>query len=407
MKSWIGTIGIGTLLLAGCNGGSGGGGGLPAGSTGLEAIIPVQNVGAGTNFSFDLGTVDPGANRYYFTDRNNKAVDVIDTTTNKLIAQFKPGYAGVGASNAKSGPNGIDVVGPNLYTGDVNSVKIVDKTTGALVKNIVVSNSGLRADEGCFDADDNVYMISSPDEALPFATFINTTTQTIIAKVTFTDSSGNPSAGLEACAYDHTTKSFYVNNDGTTDNPHGEVNVIPAAAITALAAGTTVNYLALVPAPKAYPEGNCDPAGLVMGPGTDMAVSCRPTTPGTPMNLLIMNRTTGAIVATVNMGGADQIWYDPATNRYYTGASRWTSSGITPVACSSTSTCTPVVGVVDATTHAVVAQFPTGNNAHSIAVDPVQHKAFSPFSSATSPAGCSTCNTTDFANGGIAVFQTM
>jgi hypothetical protein len=402
MRRWtLGVAVAGTLVLAGCGGG--GGDNPPTGGAQQFGTIPVPQVAAGTNFSFDLGTVDPSTGRYYFTDRNNKSIDVVDTSTDKLVAQFKPGYAGVGVDNAHSGPNGIDIVGPNLYTGDVNSVKVIDKTTGALVKNIVVNTTGFRADEGCFDADDNIYMIATPDDSPPFATFINTVSQTVIARVNFTDS-----AGLEACAYDHGTLSFYVNNDGTTANPHGEVNVIPAASIKALTPGTTTTSTALAGL-KVFPEGNCDPAGLVMGPGTDMAVSCRPTIAGTPENMLIMNRTNGAIVATINMGGGDQLWYDPATNRYYSGAARWTSNGITPGnngACSASAPCTPVLGIVDAASRTVVGRLPSGNNAHSVAVDPVNHKAYLPFSSATSPAGCATC-ATDFPNGGITIYKTQ
>src|ERR1700687_2284264 len=78
-------------------------------------------------------------------------------------------------------------------------------------------------------------MIASPGERPPFAPYIDTTTQKIIATLLFTDPgtgpAGRASAGLEACVYDHGTASFLVNNDGSPANPHGEVDVIPAAAI--------------------------------------------------------------------------------------------------------------------------------------------------------------------------------
>ena len=40
----------------------------------LKADIEMPNVTAGTNFSFDIGAVDPANGRFYFTDRNNKSV---------------------------------------------------------------------------------------------------------------------------------------------------------------------------------------------------------------------------------------------------------------------------------------------------------------------------------------------
>ena len=143
--------------------------------------IPVPNVTAGTNFSFDLGVVDTVKHRYYFTDRNNASVDVFDadfTTFIKLIPGFHGSDTGptcAGANNDKSGPDGIDLIPgtTQIYVGDVNAVRIVDSQTDSAIKTIPIGgNSGLRADEGCFDPDHKIYMISSPGESPRFATFI-------------------------------------------------------------------------------------------------------------------------------------------------------------------------------------------------------------------------------------------
>jgi hypothetical protein len=361
---------------------------------------PIPGVGIGSNFGFDLGLVV--GNRYYVTDRNNAAVDVFDTANSTLITQIKgsgaTAFSGVGLNskggvdNSISGPDGISAVGNLLYVGDVNSVKVVDPASQQVVKTIVVGNSGKRADEGCADATHGMYMISTPEADTPFATFINTATQAVVAQVTFTDPAGAPSAGLEQCRYDSASDTFYVNNDGTTANPHGELVAIPGASIRAIAPGATANYTALTGV-RAYGEGNCDPTGLAFGPGNDIAVNCREGTTGAPLLVQIMDRTNGNILASVNAGGGDQLEYDTATNRYYSGASRWTASGKagTNGACSAASPCTPVLAIIDAASRTVVAQLPSGNNAHSVAVDPVTFKAFLPISSGTSPAGCATC----------------
>ena len=89
-----------TLALAACGGG-GSDGNIVNDSKGtlrIESLLHVPNINAGTNFSFDLGDIDSANNRYYFTDRNNKSVDVFDTRTNQLVAQITGGFAGVGAS---------------------------------------------------------------------------------------------------------------------------------------------------------------------------------------------------------------------------------------------------------------------------------------------------------------------
>lgn len=421
----LGTVAIATLLLAGCGGGGGGGGSDLAVAV-LKALMADPGVGAGTNFSFDISAVDTVKGRYYFTDRNNQSVDVFDTTTNTFIKQIKGGFAGcdtgptcAGANNDKSGPDGLNVIPGTtfIYVGDVNSVKIIDTQTDTVVKTINIGGaSGLRADEGCYDPDHKIFMINSPGESPPFATFIDTTTQKIIATLLFTDPgtgpAGHASAGLEACVYDHGTASFINNNDGSTANPHGEVDVIPAAFVMTGTPAAPVILTLPVPAAgngfKIFPLGNCDPTGIDLGPGTDLGVMCRQGTTGALLTFQILDRTSGAVHVVLNAGGGDQIAYDAATNRWYLASSRWTANGLAAIggACSAASPCTPVLFVVDGATRKVVSSAATGNNAHSVGVDPVNHQAYLPFSSAGAPAGCATCAGA-FNNAGVAVYATQ
>ncbi|CAH2924366.1 MAG: hypothetical protein CPSOU_4490 [uncultured Paraburkholderia sp.] len=371
------------------------------------ADIAVPNVKAGVNFSFDIGATL--GSRYFFTDRNNAALDMIDIPTKSFVKAIQGSgalaFAGLGPGpSSTAGPDGATPVGNLIYVGDVNSVKIVDPAAGAVVTSIPVSTTGVRADEGCLDATHGIFMISSPEEPTPFATFIDTNTRTVVAKVSFTDTAGKPTAGLEACVYDAANDNFYVNVDGSTANPHGELVKLPGAAIRAIPVGTTQNYTALAGVGM-YPEGNCDPTGLALGPGTDIAVGCREATTGAPLLMQIFNRTNGALVASLNAGGGDQLEYDAATNRYYNAASRWTASGnaSTNGACSTASPCTPVLTIVDAGSRSVVTRLNTGNNAHSVAVDPSTGLIFVPYSSATAPVGCANCAANGFVNGGVSV----
>jgi hypothetical protein len=68
--------------------------------------------------------------------------------------------------------------------------------------------------------------------------------------------------------------------------------------------------------------------------------------------------------------------------------------------------CTPLLFVVDGTTRQIVASAATGNNAHSVGVDPVNFQVYLPHSSAGAPAGCSTCAGA-FPSAGVAVFSTQ
>jgi hypothetical protein len=409
-----------SALLVGCGGGGG--------SNGQDAItvkqqILIPNVTSTTNFSFDISDVDSAKGRMYFTDRNNKAVDVIDIKTNTFLKFITGGFAGcdtgptcAGANNDKSGPDGLNIIpGTNfIYVGDVNSVKIIDTNSDTVVNTIKIGGtSGLRADEGCYDPDHKIFMINSPGESPPFATFIDTTTQKIIATLLFTDpgtgAAGPASAGLEACVYDHGTQSFLNNNDGTTANPHGEVDVIPATFVMqgTPAAPVTLTLPAITPGNgfKVFPLGNCDPTGLVLGPGTDMAVVCREGTTGAPLLLEILDRVSGNILASLNAGGGDQITYDASSNRYYEADSRWTANGLAGLngACAASTPCTPVLMVIDAGTRSIISKVESGNNAHSVALDPVTHQLYMPYSSAAAPAGCPTC--TDYPLGGALAFS--
>jgi len=287
----------------------------------------------------------------------------------------------------------------------VNNVRVVDMTTNTVVKSIPLGTAGFRADEGCFDADDHIFMISIPDADLPYAAFINTDTQTVIGFVNWVDTNGEAAGGNEQCRYDPGTKNFLVNNDNTVANPHGEIDVFPAAAIKAMAVGSTVNVFSLAGVQR-FPLGACDPTGLDLGPGTDAIVECRQGDPGAQLTTLIVNRTNGSIVATIPVGGGDQVAYDQRTNRYYVAANRWHASGLNDLGggCNATNPCTPQLFVIDAATHGVLPQIATGNNAHSVAVDPVTGQIFVPYSSATVPSGCLVCAANGFTDGGISVF---
>jgi hypothetical protein len=323
-------------------------------------------------FIFDIGYADQAGN-YFIADRTNKSVDMIDAKTYAVIAVIAAGvFKGQdpGGNNDKSGPDGVvGIPGTStLYVGDVSSVKIVDTSSKAVTKNIPISPpgssspSGFRADEGCYDPDDKLMMFGHPGDSPPFITWISTDTQAIVAQLLMPGASG-----LEQCAYDQGTKTFLINNDGTPTFPDGELDVIDAASVKANA-----------PVVKArYGLPDCSPAGLALGPGTDVLVGCSPAS-GKPLASPILNRTTGAIVATVNLAGADQVAYDSASNRYFMALRFWVDSGTSIGGSAPAASYNPILGVIDAGSHAIVAKLPAGSNAHSVAVDSANSHVFAP-----------------------------
>ncbi len=343
-------------------------------NTGLRslAVIAVPNVPAGSQahpFVYDFGNVDTTAGKYYLTDRTNKSVDVVNTNSLSSPLSRILGFTGIGPTNSMSGPNDVAIVpgSPLAYATDVDSVRIINSSTLQITQTIATSTTGLRSDADCYDADDKVVMADNGTDTPPFAAYISTATNTVTSKLTFTTSSG-----LEACLYDPGTKNFFINNDGTAANPHGELDVIPAASVVAGAPTISARYS----------EGNCGPGGIALGPNEELVIGCDAPA-GDPQITLIMNASSGAITKTISqVGGSDQVAYDGHLNRFYTASRNMTKSGI-----SGNGALTPVLGVIDAHTLTWIGNIPTSINSHSVAADSTTGHVFVPIAATATTAG--------------------
>ena len=374
---WISLAGLALSCagLAACNGGATNSPPFTTGTattTGIKAqqLIVLPGLPAGGKFTYDIGVADATARRYYLADRTNASLDIINLDSNAV--RQVPGFTGQKPSNDASGPDGVVYV-PNgsVYVGDVNTVKVVDPVAGAVTATIPTGTAGFRTDEGCYDPDDKLVMFANPADSPPYASFISTTTNTVVAKLNFPGS-----VGLEQCVYDPGTKKFLINNDGTPANPHGELDAILAA--TAVAGAPVIA--------QAYPEGTCGPAGLALGPNENLVVGCD-TPAGTQQITLIMNAVSGAIVATIGgVGGEDEVAYDPKLNHYYVAARDMTANGISQTGQTG-ATFTPVLGVIDAATNMWLGNLPTGANAHSVAVDSATGRVYVPVPPTATAAG--------------------
>jgi len=112
---------------------------------------------------------------------------------------------------------------------------------------------------------------------------------------------------------------------------------------------------------------NCMPASVVQGPGNNFLVGCGDHDgEAFPPNMYVINGSTGALVAPEihEVGGVDEIWYNPGDNKYYL-ASRDMPNG-------------PVMGVIDAGSNLWLENVTTGSDSHSIAVDSSNNHAFVP-----------------------------
>ncbi len=117
---------------------------------------------------------------------------------------------------------------------------------------------------------------------------------------------------------------------------------------------------------NSFPTPNCMPTSIAQGPGDNFLVGCADHDgEAFPANEYIINGTTGAIVAsTNNVGGVDEIWYNPGDNRYYLAARDMLPN--------------PVMGVIDAGSNQWLYNLVVNTNSHSIAVDPKTNHVFMP-----------------------------
>jgi len=190
-------------------------------------------------------------------------------------------------------------------------------------------------------------------------------------------------AGLGASAFNPFHNTFYETNSNCT------VSSSPTQASTAVGCVDEIDPRIGNPAGPivvaVIPIVNCMPTSAVQGPGHDFLIGCagHDGTQFPPLEVIV-DGTTNKIVANITeVGGVDEVWYNPGDNRYYT-ASRDMPNG-------------PVMGVIDAATRTWLVNVTTGSNSHSIAVNQFTNQIFVP-----TQAGA-LC-TTQSANGCIAVY---
>src|SRR5439155_25387057 len=185
---------------------------------GLVGVIPVPG---NPITSADIAWVDPGTERYYFADRSNFGVDIIDAERNVFLARVTgmagalPSGGGTTTTNGP-GPNGV-VVTPNrkLWAGDGNStvqVADVDPDSTDYLKILASVSTAIpacdsatahycgRADELGYDPRDHVILVANnaplalaaPHAPIdPYATFISSAPPyNVLGHITFVGAGG-------------------------------------------------------------------------------------------------------------------------------------------------------------------------------------------------------------------------
>ena len=300
--------------------------------------------------SFDISFVERSSQTYYLADRSNQGVDIFDAASNTFLTRVA-GFVGFTGSNDTSGPDGIVVVHDRneLWAGDGNStVKVIDLSMDEIVDSISTGGAA-RADELAYDQKDKLILVANDADAPPFATLIDTQTRTVVAKIPLDDATN----GVEQPVWDPETHLFYMSIPQIGADPfNGGVAVIDPSTRSLV---------------RTFSVKNCQPAGLALGPKQHLLLGCSADAiaAGAPAQTQVMDARTGSIVATITqVGGSDQVWYNPGDKHYYLAA-RGQPGGA-------------VLGIIDAMTDTWIQNVPTGPNSHSVAANPINDQIFVP-----------------------------
>jgi hypothetical protein len=340
-------------------------------------VVPIGAIGVpGTSSSnpfvnFDQARVDPKLQLLFISSRSSKAVAILDAHTDKQVGETPAVFAGVGVDSPHSGPDGNVVAGHYLFAGDYPSlVRVFDLSQSISSPPEVTeipTGGEYRADEMDYDPEDHVVMVSNGDSTPAFVTLISTTTLQIVKQVTFDGTNGTPDTsqgGIGSVMYNSLTHKFFISiPEVGSDLTAGAVAVMDpvTAQVTQVFSGLN----------------NCMPSGMAMGPGENVLVTCDPGFPAPdPVQFAprtyVINGRTGAILANLTqVGGVDYGAYNPVDHHYYLGARDYFTS---PTA----TTASPVLGVIDADTNQWIENYPTGTDAHSVSVNPLNNQIFVP-----------------------------
>jgi len=388
--------------------------GPPADAFGLFESIPVPPTGsnntAGGLYSFDISWVDQAAHRYYLADRSNNTVDIVNTTTNTLIARLGTGtFAGFTGANSTSGPNGVATSGHCLFVTDSPSRVASYDTTPALPMfvNAVFTDTSIprdptRADELAVDPLHSLILAinntPTPPLNAPYGTFISFNPATCgltqpaspgVDRVVFNAATGFGAAtnGAEQPLWDPGTGKFYLSIPQISGvGPNGAVFRIDPISKSV---------------DSSYPVRFCSPAGLTKGPNDDVLVGCntiwdttgglwtgnadRNTNTAAPIQVILNVRTRDQFrVGGVGVG--DEVWFNSEDGNYYpaSSGSPLVPNAITPArpplgtalaAPTLTAQGAAILGVIDAVHGQLLQLVPTFNVPAVVAPDTDVHPA--------------------------------
>jgi hypothetical protein len=374
-------------------------------------LIPVPTGAAnfqpnGAFTSFDISFADPVTGNIFIADRSNAGVDIFSGSSLTFLGRAE-GFTGQTGNNNTSGADGVLTVTSGgittLYAGDgTSSLRVYNATnpTAPAFQQSISTGGTTRVDEMAFSPLTQQVLAANNAETPAFGNLFSTNNghpQVHLIGAPPANQipvpanlGGFPGGGMEQPAWNPTTGTFFVSipqlSGGTTgmlvnpNNPGGVAEISTAGKVL-----RTIDFTNL----PGLSSAGCSPSGLAVATNGNMLVGCNTTGPSQAI-LLDKNGNFLKLVGAGTLGGTDELWYDPTTNKFYvTGGPGGSNPG------------QRFFDVVSADgTVLQTINLPTTSSAHSITVDPFNGDVFVALAG-TNPAGTNT----DCPLGCIAVFS--
>jgi DNA-binding beta-propeller fold protein YncE len=278
----------------------------PAHAQGFKQVGTIAIPGTPIN-QYGVLTVDQASGLGYLADKDNKAVVVFDTKTDKFVSRIT-GFVGMTRSGNTSGPNGLAVVNDELWVSDGDStVKVIDTKSGAL-KATIHTGGTARANAMVYDPNSKVVIIANSNDDPPFLNLISTDPgHRLVAKIPLPQSAEN----LERSAYHAPSGTFFT-----------VIPVLRADKTKGLIAQTDPKSGKLV---KLHEIERCHPHSLSIVSDATIFMGCSTAHGPTPKpggDLAIFDIASGKVEAYgAGLGGNGGSTFNPKLGQYYHAAS--------------------------------------------------------------------------------------
>ncbi len=280
--------------------------------------------------SFDISFVENSTGLDFVADRTNNAVDMLDAKSDSFLGYIAKGqFTGTGPSpclapgnsHACGGPNGVLTDSSHdVWAGDGNStVKVLkpEQGTGSAAVLADISTGGkYRADEMAYDPIDQIVLVANDAEG--FLTFIHANggsssvethfyySDNQVSKPATVNGLATPGGGIEQSVWDPQTRLFY--------------QALPACSDATCSPVTTGRVDVFRPdgtfvRSHSIPGCTNGPTGLALGEAQRFLGACE----NGAAVIQVQSGTVQDIVA--NVGGADEVWFNPGDHQFYLGIS--------------------------------------------------------------------------------------